>query len=151
MLSGPSVPVIFSSPSREAGHSASDAKASTAVPNVIARIIATVTNKSKRFKSCLPLSYLSLQPPWAAVTHISVPGPREAVHGPSGHFLWYFWPPPYGTFGHPAYGPLDHSLSRIISYLCVSLLSLSERGTVRLLVSGQRFGGTRVPGVLSMG
>src|SRR5215207_6185738 len=22
----------------------------------------------------------------------SVPGLREAVHGPSGHFLWYFWP-----------------------------------------------------------
>src|SRR5919107_2847392 len=117
----------------------------------VASIVVTVTNKSKRFKSCLPLSFFLCNPPWAAVTHKCAGTTRGCT--------WAFWPfpmvllatPTYGTFGYPAYGPLEHSLSRIISYLCVSLLSLSERGTVRLLVSGQRFGGSRVPGVLSMG
>src|SRR5919112_3721013 len=91
----------------------------------VASIVITVTNKSKRFKSCLPLSFFLCNPRGLPLP-ISVPGPREAVHGPSGHFLWYFWPPPlmvllatpaYGTFDHPAYGPLDHSLSRFVTYL----------------------------------
>src|SRR5919107_2104225 len=96
----------------------------------VASIVITVTNNSKRFKSCLPLSFFLCNPLWAAVTHKCAGTTRGCT--------WALWPflmvllatppygtfdhPPYGTFGHPSYGPLE-PLADSLRAFCVSLLT----------------------------
>src|SRR5919112_1424651 len=59
----------------------------------VASIVVTVNKKVSASKAAsLFLSFFAT--PRGLPLPISVPGPREAVHGPSGPFLWYFWPPP---------------------------------------------------------
>src|ERR687890_1534401 len=64
----------------------------------VASIVVTVTNKSKRFTSCLPHSFFLCIPPWAAVTHKCAGTTRGCVRD--------FWPFPMVLLATP-YAPSE--------------------------------------------